>query len=150
MFLHPHCPCSRATADGLERLATRLPGQYSAVAVFFRPEGEPEAWAHTSIRAQFARIPGVTCVHDEGGREAALFGARTSGHVAAFDVHGRRLFAGGVTGARGHAGTNAHEDALRAALASGTPDVQDHDVFGCPLGSTGCAREGACPLPSPN
>lgn len=145
VFLHPRCPCSRATADSLERLAARFPGRFAGLAVFYRPAGTPEDWAQTSLQARFARIPGFRCVHDEGGSEAARFGARTSGHVLAFDAQGRRLFAGGVTGARGHAGSNAHGDALAAALASGAADAQEHPVFGCRLGSTACAREEACP-----
>ena len=73
---------------------------------------------------------------DVDGREAALFGARTSGHVVAFDPAGRRTFAGGLTPARGRRGDGPGRLALLALLsgpsATSRP-ASDSPVFGCPL-----------------
>jgi hypothetical protein len=135
VFLHPQCACSQATADGLEKLATRLPTGWRAVAAFYRPHGSDADWAETGLRARVARVPGLLVVDDVGGVEAERFGARTSGHVVAFDFRGRRLFAGGITGARGHVGDNAHLDSLIAALRDETPAAGEAEVFGCPLTS---------------
>lgn len=145
VFLHPRCPCSRATAEGVERLAARHGGAARLFAVFFRPEGSAPAWADTALRARFAAIAGCTSVDDPGGRLAWRFGARTSGHVAAFDARGARLFVGGITAARGRTGANVHEAALERALVAGAADPEPHPVFGCPLGSPARAREEACP-----
>lgn len=133
VFLHPRCACSRATADALEKLATRLPKGWRGVAAFYRPEGSDADWAETGLRERVARIPGFRVLDDVGGAEAERFGARTSGHVVAFDLLGVRLFAGGITGARGHVGDNAHLDSLVAALRDGAPAPRDAEVFGCPL-----------------
>jgi hypothetical protein len=70
---------------------------------------------------------------DEAGREAARFGATTSGHVLLYDRGGRLRFSGGITASRGHVGDNAGRAALLGLLIHGETERERTPVFGCPL-----------------
>ena len=83
--------------------------------------------------ARAALIPGVRPVEDLDGREALRFGAVTSGQTLLYDVSGRLLFNGGITAARGHAGTNDGRDAVLSLLANGSSLRHTTRVFGCSL-----------------
>ena len=63
-----------------------------------------------------ASSPDAQIFIDRGGREAARFGATTSGMLMFFDAAGTRRYAGGITIARGHEGQSAGADALSALL----------------------------------
>jgi hypothetical protein len=70
---------------------------------------------------------------DRDGDITEKFGAVTSGQVILFDGAGQRLFAGGITSARGHAGENQGRQMV-LALAKGelcAPGATP--VFGCAL-----------------
>ena len=59
--------------------------------------------------------------------------ALTSGSCFLYDAHGKLLFSGGITSARGHEGDNAGRDAI-VKLVHGRPAPQQQtDVFGCAL-----------------
>jgi hypothetical protein len=132
VFLHPHCPCSRVTvaelAGAIDR-ATDRPVVHVLLAV---PGQAPAGWERTPLAGLAARLPGAT-VRVDRGREAALFGARTSGHVLLFDADGRRVFSGGVTDGRGHAGPSPGRAAVVGALSGGDAPAPEAPVFGCPL-----------------
>jgi hypothetical protein len=70
---------------------------------------------------------------DTDGREAALFGAKTSGQVLVYDGTGRLRFSGGITGGRSHSGDNPGRARVEALLLSGTLDRPISPVFGCAL-----------------
>jgi hypothetical protein len=74
-------------------------------------------------------------VVDEGGREARRFGASVSGQTVVYDQGGRLRFAGGITGARGHAGDNAGRRQVMRQLASSAGAGGATPVFGCELGT---------------
>jgi hypothetical protein len=133
MSVHPHCPCTRASIEELSHLMARGQGLVSAFVLVWTPAGGDAEWGHTDLSKAAAGIPGVTVLADEGGSEAARFGALTSGNTVIYDSRGRLVFAGGITGARGHAGDNAGLDAAVAGLknASGLPARTA--VFGCSL-----------------
>src|SRR5258708_3864203 len=38
LFVHPHCPCTRATISELARLMTTLQGKLSAYVLFIQPD----------------------------------------------------------------------------------------------------------------
>jgi len=124
VFLHPECACSRATLGELDRLLVFFRGRVDVRLVFSAPG--------RTLRERAARLSGVTPVDDPGGIEARRFGATTSGHAFLFAADGRRLFAGGITAARGHHGDNAGAAALRAH-AEGREAPGTAPVFGCPL-----------------
>jgi hypothetical protein len=133
MLAHPRCPCTRASIGELARLMTQAQGRVRAYVLFVKPPGFSDEWAHTDLWASAAAIPGVTPVRDDGGVEAGLFHATTSGQTVLYDAAGKLLFSGGVTSARGHAGDNAGRAAIVSLLTSDAAEGRGTPVFGCPL-----------------
>jgi hypothetical protein len=137
LFLHPQCPCSLATVGELERMMAHCPAGVSVHAVFLRPEGMSESWVESDLWRKAAAIPGVTVSQDEGGKEARLFHAGTSGEALVYDGKGVLAFHGGITVARGHSGDNAGSDAVLALLRQETAGQLTTSVFGCALRNEG-------------
>jgi hypothetical protein len=133
MFLHPHCPCSRASVGELALLMAHCQGRVAAHLFFLRPAEMPSNWAMTDMWRDAAQIPGVTVHRDDSGREARLFGAETSGETALYDAEGRLLFHGGITISRGHSGDNPGRDTLQALLMGNPAQLANTPAFGCPL-----------------
>jgi hypothetical protein len=133
MLAHPHCPCTRASIGELSRLMTQAKGRVTAYVLFVKPAGFSDEWVQTDLWESAAAIPGVTPVMDDGGAEASLFHAETSGQTVLYDAAGNLLFRGGVTSARGHAGDNAGRTAIVSLLTSDEAEGRDTPVFGCPL-----------------
>lgn len=135
MFVHPQCSCSRASLESLARLQAEVAGQSSAetVVLVAAPSRMGDDWARGALWQQAAAIPGVRVVADADGREAARFGAATSGQALLYGADGRLLFSGGLTPARGHAGDSAGHAALRELLRNQPAGDAQAAVFGCPL-----------------
>jgi hypothetical protein len=136
VVLHPRCPCSRATIAELDRALARTTDAATVHALLLTPRELADAWGDTDVRRRIAAIPGVRITEDVDGREAARFGAATSGHVLVYDAEGQLAFDGGITAARGHEGDN-HGAARLAALLGGripTSPLDATPVFGCALG----------------
>jgi len=131
VFIHPHCPCSRATLRELERdLAAGAP---AAVHVFFvQPRGADSGFEKGPLWDQASAIKGVKLHVDAGGVFAAQLGATLSGHVLVFDAAGERTFAGGITPARAHEGESGARQAFIASLASDSRQATT-TTFGCLL-----------------
>ena len=133
MSAHPRCPCTRASIGELARLMTQARGMVTAYVLFVKPPRVSDGWEQTDLWESAAAIPGVTPVRDDGGVEAGLFRAATSGQTVLYDAAGDLLFSGGITGARGHAGDNAGRAAVVSLLTAGEADRRDAPAFGCPL-----------------
>lgn len=133
LFLHPLCPCSKATLEEFSRLLASHQDDVTARIVFVQPAGLPAERVQGSLWREAARLPGVDLQVDEEGREAGLFGATTSGCAQLFAPSGELLFSGGITISRGHAGDNPGQDSLAALLMGHTPQVRLTPVFGCSL-----------------
>lgn len=133
MLAHPRCPCTRASVEELGRIMARAQGRLRAHVLFFQPRDRPESWSETPLRSAAAAIPGVTVGSDKASLEARRFAAETSGHVVLYDRDGRLLFAGGITGLRGHAGDNAGRRAIEDLLAGVKSSAAGTPVFGCSL-----------------
>jgi hypothetical protein len=132
LFLHPHCPCSRASVAELAAVLTARPS-VSAQVHFVRPAGAPDGWERTSLWDEAARVPNATALSDVGGGLARRLGVRTSGHALFYDGAGQLRFSGGITAARGHEGDNPGRRGLLTALDGEAPEALHHPVFGCPL-----------------
>lgn len=137
MLAHPHCPCTRASIHELAALMTRLPHELSATVLFVRPAGVDDGWESTDLLSSARAIPGVTVRVDEGGREAALFGAKTSGQTVVYDRAGRLVFSGGITPSRGHEGDNLGRTDIVQAVTAPQARTFTSIVFGCALGDGG-------------
>ncbi len=143
VFLHPHCPCSRATVGELERLIAAAPGRFETEVIFIdlgdRDQRSGSLWR------QVETLPGTRVRADIGGEEALRLHARTSGQVFFYDGENRLKFAGGITPARGHWGDSAGRAAVLALLRERTPSsnaaVLSSQVFGCALQNSKRASE---------
>ena len=133
MFIHPRCPCTRASLAELARIVARCKGRAEVHTVVILPETFPSGWEQTDLYRQAAAIPDMVIDVDERGSEAHLFAGTTSGYALLYDAYGRLLFSGGITAARGHAGDNAGEEAVVGWLETGHAALRDAPVFGCPL-----------------
>jgi hypothetical protein len=133
MLAHPRCPCTRASIDELAMLMSRLGGRLTARVVFIKPASAGAEWESSSLVAAAARIPGVSVIIDEGGREAARFGSRTSGQVLLYGIGGELEFAGGITPARAHMGDNAGFERVVSLVTRSGSDQRTSKVFGCAL-----------------
>lgn len=135
MLLHPRCPCSTATLAELSGLLTRCHDLVEARLLFVMPsDGGPE-WTASDLVQDARRLPGVQVHLDTGGREAARFGAATSGHVLVYDTTGHLAFSGGITASRGHQGDNHGRAAIEALLTGEQGSSLSTPVFGCLLSS---------------
>jgi hypothetical protein len=148
LFLHPECPCSRATLEELDRLLAKAVVKPEVYAVFVVPKGWSTPRAKSALWLRASRMTGVTPVLDREGQEAKRFGASTSGQVYAYSPGGSLAFSGGITLARGHSGDNPGLAILEQYLAGrGEPrGVSKWKVFGCALfsaaGKEGCKEHG--------
>jgi hypothetical protein len=134
VFLHPLCPCSRATLEELNGVLSRVPK--TAIPeihlLFVRSIKNPD-WDGGDLWNRATRIPNAIRDLDVGGRIAVRFGARTSGATLLYGVNKNLLFQGGITGSRGHEGDNLGASRLLAALQSGRRAANLSQVFGCAL-----------------
>jgi hypothetical protein len=142
MVAHPHCPCTRASIAELAQVMAHAQGKVNAYVLFVKPPGEGADWDDTDLRRSAASIPGVTVMTDENGTEAARFGAETSGHTLLFDRNGTLVFSGGITASRGHAGENAGENSIVAALTQEPIVLNRTPVFGCSLTKRATLEDG--------
>jgi hypothetical protein len=149
MLAHSRCPCTAASLDELAEIMSHSHGLLAARVLFFIPNSPSAAWVNTSLWRTATAIPGVRVIADPGGKEAALFGARTSGEVFVYDPPGTRLFRGGITSGRGTAGESSGRGAILSLLSSGSAGRNETPVFGCPIfdpsarpesGATSCKR----------
>jgi hypothetical protein len=133
LFIHPHCPCSRATIGELAVLMAHSQDLVNAHAMFVKPAGFQEDWAQTDLWHSAMAIPGVSVSLDEDGTEARRFGSVTSGQAVLYSTEGKLLFSGGITGSRGHSGDNDGRAAILSILTTGNTPTTATPVFGCPL-----------------
>lgn len=133
MFVHPRCPCTRASIGELDRLVADCEGRFNAQVWFIKPAGTQKDWSDTDLWQQAAAIPGVTVHCDNEGVEARRFQAETSGQTVLYSQDGRLLFHGGITLSRGHAGDNPGRSALEALLTQSATNQAETPVFGCSL-----------------
>ena len=139
LFVHPHCPCSRATLGELERIVARPGGGMSASVVFWHPKGVATDWHQGTLWSYAQTLPGVQLIDDIGSVISRRFGVSTSGQVLVYDSSGQLKYSGGITKARGHSGDSAGSDDVQSIgklsidkSSSETP-MKCGAVFGCPL-----------------
>lgn len=148
LYVHPHCPCTRASLAEFRELIDRANAggrEFAAeVVVVVAPGMEPN-WHEGAIVRAAEQLAGVSVRFDVDAVEAREVGALTSGHAVLADSAGNTLFRGGITRSRGHAGDNAGTRALTELLNDHKSDVATTPVFGCPLfDPEACASSEAC------
>jgi hypothetical protein len=133
VFLHPRCPCSRATLSELARLMVRIADRATVSAVFLAPQELGHEWHQTDLWRSADAIPGVRVIADKEGREARRFRADVSGRTLLYGANGALHFDGGITQARGHAGENSGRSAVESLVLHQKSDHSHGRAFGCPL-----------------
>jgi hypothetical protein len=133
MFVHPRCPCSRASLQELAEVLSENSNRVRAYVVCCIPRGAPPGWAEAATWREASAMKNVEVYCDENDRERSHFGAETSGCVMLYDPKGRLLYSGGITRARGHTGSNAGRSTIESLFRGDSPSVRDGPVFGCPL-----------------
>lgn len=140
MFVHPRCPCSRASLGELQILLAQFPGKLDMHVVFLKPAGTVTNWEKTDLWRTAASTPGVRVHSDISGAEALLFHAETSGQTLLYDQNGNLQFQGGITGGRGHAGDNPGRSAIGDFLRGGSLVDTKTPVYGCALFESHCTK----------
>lgn len=133
IFAHPKCQCSDATLEELVNVLNESPDRLHVSVYFYRPQGSPADWNKGALWKKAEKITGVNLYDDEGGSMARHFGARTSGQTYLYDTNGDLMFAGGITGSRGHIGNNKGRQAIAIAVSTGRPASDFTNAFGCGL-----------------
>lgn len=129
MAVHPNCPCSRASVEQLERIASQDEHPVQVVALFFdSPSLESSAtWKSVSNN------PDIQAVVDKRGRLAERFGAMTSGEASLYDTEGQLRFHGGLTPSRGHSGPGRGGEAVLSLAAGQNVACLSAPAFGCSI-----------------
>lgn len=141
MFLHPRCPCSRASVQQFGALVHELEDRLAAWVFLYQPAGASEAWGQGELVASVKALRGVRVLTDPEGSWARRFGVITSGGVLVYDRAGELRFSGGITPLRGHTGDSLGGRAIRAIAAGDeSAGLRTAPIFGCPLFDEG--REG--------
>lgn len=142
MFAHPQCPCSAASLEELKVVLTQAGERINSTVCFFEPEAASD-WTETRLVRAAKSVSGLNVVIDRDGAITEKFGAMTSGQVVLFDSRGQRVFSGGITGARGHAGWNRGRALVLAAAKGEICSPDQTAVFGCALHDPADAKDPA-------
>lgn len=129
MAVHPNCPCSRASIEQLERIASQEEHPVQVVALFLDSPAREASATWKSV----ANNPDIQAVVDERGAFAERFGAITSGEVLLYDAEGQLRFHGGLTPSRGHSGPGRGVEAVLALAAGQQIAFSSTPTFGCSL-----------------
>jgi hypothetical protein len=133
LFVHPYCPCSRASLHELDGLLVDTQKKLSVVVIFTIPPGLPAGWEQGDLWKSATAMPGIRVLQDQGGVEALRFGVKGSGHTLLYAPSGQLLFSGGITPSRGHEGDNLGRSAIVDFVLNGHSLVSRTPVFGCSL-----------------
>jgi len=135
MLIHPHCSCTRASLQELERIIEMSDPSLQTYVVVYRPADFQAGWEKTETFEAAKHLQRAHVIVDPDGAEARLFGGFTSGQTFLYDREGALRFSGGITSLRGHAGVNRGSmdvvDIVHAKAQQGT-----HPVFGCAIVTT--------------
>lgn len=133
LFLHPQCPCARATLNLFMKCLEVPQSAYEIWIVFVRPPGAEADWEAGVLWDRANQIPGGHVVTDIDGVIAKRVGVRTSGHLIVQQKDGELQFSGGITRGRGIEEEGAGYRLVRSILLGQQLFGEKSPVFGCPL-----------------
>ena len=134
LFIHPRCPCSRATLGELARIVANEQNRMEIKIFFYKPDNESREWVKTDLWETAKNIPGVE-VEVMNEAEIEKFGVVTSGQAILYNANGETVFSGGITLGRGHEGKSDGRAAIETYLETSDIYVSETPVFGCLLTS---------------
>ena len=88
MFVHPKCPCSRASVSELAVLLAHSAGNLRSQIIFLKPPGKDDSWTHTDLWRDASKLPATVVISDVRGRETSLFRVAVSGETVIYDAAG--------------------------------------------------------------
>jgi hypothetical protein len=133
MAVHPMCPCTRASLTEFNELISRSNGRAEGLLLWLElPKGKSTPGLNAACDPSLSD-PGIRDIADPEGLLAKAFGAETSGAVRIYDTAGELVFSGGITKARGQAGTGPAWIAAMKSIGGGAASPTAAPVFGCPL-----------------
>jgi hypothetical protein len=132
LALHPHCPCSRATVQQLEKILSRAPVSAELTVLVFKPKDEPDSWIESSTVSSLKKFQ-TKLIVDGDGMKAQRLGLNASGQVQVYSASGALLYNGGITAGRGHGGDNIGAQTVLELLRGERVDAQSAPVFGCSI-----------------
>lgn len=146
VFLHPHCPCSRATLDQLEAILVSNKQEFECRVLIVVPSEADPGWENGPLLERVASISGISVERDFGGAAAKRFAAATSGQVLFYGSNRSLGFSGGITASRGHSGESLGARALLHLLENRLAPSTIAPVYGCPLFNleTSCGGASSC------
>ncbi len=137
IFVHPHCPCSRASLNELSRILPHNQEKIDVHIIFYHPSKFDLNWVHSDLWEIAKTFPKTTLHIDSKSHEIKTFSPKTSGQVYLFSRDKELLYVGGITNSRGHEGTSIGKDAIINWLKEGKKPPQKSFVFGCSLFHSG-------------
>ncbi len=135
MFVHPKCPCTRASLRELGRLLATFP-KLAVEFYVYAPMDMPTEWTRTDLWNSAQKLTPQPLRLDSDGALAKRLSATTSGHVFVVRSDGWIAYSGGLTSARGHEGDNLGRSTVTRILSRPPKDISNHHqlpVFGCEL-----------------
>ena len=138
LFIHPRCPCTKATIRSLERIYHRMPQRPKLVVYAFYPQDRGESWAESALTDYVTAFADAALIPDRNGDACLRYGVTTSGHLMLFDRHDRLVFSGGITPGRAHEGDCiSSKDLLKKCRnESSVAAPSNWPVYGCPIIAT--------------
>lgn len=133
MFVHPRCPCTRASLEELNRLVTNFPNRLNCWIIFLKPETVTDNWYQTDLWRKANKMKDLRVYLDQNGKEATLFSVKSSGRVLLYDTNMHLIFSGGLTASRGHEGDNLGKSTIEKYLKTHKLTTNSSPSFGCPL-----------------
>lgn len=137
VFIHPQCPCTKATIRQLLSVQRHSTAPFRLQLVMLQPESGP-VWRETPVQRHALAIRDAEFIDDRGGREAVKFGVSCSGMCLLFSPDRSLLFRGGITESRGHEGDCMGANLLLAHLnnlqnSADAAPASHNPVYGCSL-----------------
>jgi hypothetical protein len=129
VFIHPHCPCSRATLDTISRLITHHEKVLSTTLFFVLPDDVSRDWAKTDLYQRAQELVSAGVKIDSAAIEANRFGGTTSGQALLYSPNGSLVFSGGLTDARGKFGESASEWQINSLLLGDKAQGKNLNVY---------------------
>ncbi len=133
IFVHPHCPCSRASVAELNKLLTSFHQKLHTIVIFSKPKSKDDVWLKSDLWTKAESLPGAIIYVDDDNEEAKKFMTNTSGEVLLFKSNGTLVYHGGITGSRGHEGDNKGKTLISNYLKTGRMPGEEGQAFGCSL-----------------
>ncbi|HVJ68068.1 MAG TPA: hypothetical protein VM510_08805 [Caulifigura sp.] len=143
LFIHPKCPCLRASIEEIANLRKVCGVGFDLQCVFLQPDAATWHSEETANWRDAQTLAPCQMIVDCTGEEHRRFGATTSGEVFLFSAGGELQFHGGVTIGRGHSGQSAGRLAIEAIVNNSSPRLCEAPVYGCPLESP-CQAAASC------